>query len=286
VGFTAKPVGFAPGPPKPKSGLLVDINPVAPSKRVLETAAADDGPMIDPDEITDWASPEDEALAAHGKVLREQMMAAFQATGVQTPVPAGAAQSSVAGGTPNVTNEAIQHSSVVEEFIQMNGIAFQVANTLRQSHWAVQNDVIRRGFRRDTMNPSGVLLTRIHSANEHFTLLNHYIISSGIESDTVQVLMESSVGIQKGIIRLQYTNTSQISDYVQQCKALAVSVEAWITDQGIDEDAADTFRDCDPSVQRDIICNNSRLKYSNNPSGALVGRIKKVEEYVKGGVIK
>eukprot|EP00746_Dinoflagellata_sp_MGD_P086771 gnl/MRDRNA2_/MRDRNA2_34372_c0_seq1.p1 gnl/MRDRNA2_/MRDRNA2_34372_c0~~gnl/MRDRNA2_/MRDRNA2_34372_c0_seq1.p1 ORF type:complete len:372 (-),score=79.14 gnl/MRDRNA2_/MRDRNA2_34372_c0_seq1:177-1292(-) len=295
TGSSAKPAGFVatsgatPKPPsfgpKKNTGLLVNINPVAPSKRVLETAA-DEGPMIaqGPDSAQ-WPSAEGAALAAHGALLREQMMAAVQAQII--PRDQSAASSTMPLVTSSDTfSETIHHNSVIEEFIHANGIAVQIANTLRQSHWAVQNYVLRKGFRSDTQNPSGVVLTRIKEAVEHFTLLNDHIISHGIDGETVQVLMESTIGVQKGVMRLQYTDSAAILDYIQQCKVLAASVEEWITSQGIDPDAAGTFRDCDPAVQRDIIYNNSRLKFSNNPNGALVGRIKKAEELLKGGVIK
>merc|ERR1711879_49493 len=52
-------------------------------------------------------------------------------------------------------------------------------------------------------------------------------------------------------------------------------LETFIAEGGVDEDSANDLRGCSPEVQKIVMENGSPLSEANNPSGALIGRIKR-----------
>lgn len=172
----------------------------------------------------------------------------------------------------------------VEEFITTHSINPSVAHLLRKSPALVQKTVCS-GFSINATNPSGMLRSRIITASAHFEKLNAFIMKNGIDGSTVQCILEQSVGVQKGIMRLPYTQGGTLENYIDSCKALGKNVEKFLFINRIDESAAKMLRDSDPAIQNDVLNRSDPVMSVSNPSGALTSRVKVAEGHLRDGII-
>uniref|UniRef100_A0A7S4VUT1 RRM domain-containing protein n=1 Tax=Alexandrium monilatum TaxID=311494 RepID=A0A7S4VUT1_9DINO len=133
----------------------------------------------------------------------------------------------------------------VEEFLRSNDIDDHAAGALRELPPKMQAAVIDRGGLGNARNPSSVLLSRIRDAQNPPPL------------------------------------PPPPPSAVHPRGKLSDRVEKFLEESLVDESAAEAFRNCHPDVQEEIM--KRGVATARNPSSALVGRIRDVENAFLGG---
>lgn len=144
---------------------------------------------------------------------------------------------------------------IVEEFIVDSHLDERAEEAFRSLDMGVQMDVINMGPLGNAQNPSSALLGRIRQAQQVVKPQWHYGAVPQFNAPTNHP------------IKRKYADT------------VSTRMEQFVIDSRLDERAEDAFRNLDLAMQVEVV-NMGPLDNAQNPSSALLGRIRNLQNQV------
>jgi len=155
----------------------------------------------------------------------------------------------------------------LDEFIEKSGVDSRAGDALKAEAEDVKREVMQRGDLTDCRNPSAALMSRIKVAKENLSAKS----SGGGGGSSIVASRERS-------------RSPRRSGGGGGGGPTKDELEGFISDNKIDDSAADQLRECDGPVQKQVMERGS-LTDCRNPSAVCLGRIRDAKNGIRANPV-